>query len=88
MYHFGSTVTRKYKNHPTIKTESGNKGNKIFLLKWGISIKFFKKHYLRSDTRYYKPLNEPIKNLSYLLDLIKCKITFLYFILTNKKISK
>ena len=33
-------------------------------------------------------LDEPIKNLRYLLDLIKCKITFLYFILINRKISK
>ena len=43
VYHFGSIVTRKYKNHPTIKTESGSRGAKIFLLKWGISINFFKK---------------------------------------------
>ena len=33
VYHFGSIVTRKYKNHPTIITESGSKGGKIFLLK-------------------------------------------------------
>ena len=26
VYHFGSVVTRKYKNHPYIKTESGSKG--------------------------------------------------------------
>ena len=31
VYHFGSVVTRKYKNHPTIVTESGSKGGKIFL---------------------------------------------------------
>jgi GT2 family glycosyltransferase len=43
VYHFGSIVTRKYKNHPTIKTESGSKGgSKIFLLKWGVSINFLK----------------------------------------------
>ncbi len=88
VYHFGSVVTRQKEKKYLTETETGSRGNKIFLLKWGISIKFFKKHYLRSDTRYYKPLNEPIKNLSYLLDLIKCKITFLYFILTNKKILK
>ena len=40
-------VTRKYKNHPTIITETGSRGAKIFLLKWGISINFFKKFFLR-----------------------------------------
>ena len=49
VYHFGSIVTRRYKNHPTIRTESGSKGGKIFLLKWKISINFFKKFFLRSD---------------------------------------
>ena len=35
VYHFGSIVTRKYKYHPSVTTESGSKGGKIFLLKWG-----------------------------------------------------
>ena len=49
VYHFGSIVTRqKEKNFKTI-TETGSKGSKIFLLKWGYSIKFFKKHFLNSD---------------------------------------
>ena len=65
VYHFGSIVTRKYKNHPTIITESGSKGGKIFLLKWGITIKFFKKFYLRSDQKYDGPLIEPDKNLNF-----------------------
>ena len=30
VYHFGSIVTRRYKDHKTIKTESGSKGAKIF----------------------------------------------------------
>ena len=42
VYHFGSIVTRKYKDDPNIKTESGSKGGKIFLLKWGITINFLK----------------------------------------------
>ena len=41
VYHFGSIVSRKYRDHPTIKTESGSKGGKIFLLKWGITFRFF-----------------------------------------------
>jgi len=78
VYHFGSIVTRRYKNHPTIKTESGSRGAKIFLLKWGISIKFFKKYYLKSDIIYNGPLENPNKNLLYFFDLIKCKLYLLY----------
>ena len=40
VYHFGSIVTRKYKNHPTIKTESGSRGAKIFLLKSAERLKY------------------------------------------------
>ena len=69
VYHFGSIVTRKYKNHPSIKTESGSRGAKIFLLKWGISIKFFKKYILKSDIKYQGPLNKPNKNLNYFIEL-------------------
>ena len=78
VYHFGSIVTRKYKNHPTIKTESGSRGAKIFLLKWGITIKFFKKFILNSDTKYLGELNDPKKNINYLVQLVICKINFLY----------
>ena len=78
VYHFGSIVTRKYKDHPTIKTESGSKGAKIFLLKWGISINFFKKYILKSDTRYISQLNEPNKNFIYYIHLLLCKLNFLY----------
>ncbi len=78
VYHFGSIVTRRYKNHPTIKTESGSKGAKIFLLKWGFSINFFKKFILKSDTKFNGPLSEPKKNIFYLINLILCKINFFY----------
>ena len=78
VYHFGSVVTRRYKNHPTIKTESGSRGAKIFLLKWGFSINFFKKYILKSDTKFTKPLEEPKKNLNYLINLFLCKLNFLY----------
>jgi glycosyltransferase involved in cell wall biosynthesis len=88
VYHFGSVVTRQKEKKYLTKTETGNKANKIFLLKWGISIKFFKKHYLKSDTKYNKPLDEPSKKLSYFWELIKCKITYLYFYITNKDILK
>jgi glycosyltransferase involved in cell wall biosynthesis len=81
VYHFGSIVTRKYKNHPTIKTESGSRGGKIFLLKWGISIKFFKKFFLQSDTPYKAPLQEPQLSPRYFLNLILCKLNYLYVII-------
>ena len=78
VYHFGSIVTRKKNKTINTITWSGNKGSKIFLLKWGYSIKFFKKYFLRSDLIYDGPLKEPNKNLNYFFDLFKCKIYFLY----------
>ncbi len=78
VYHFGSIVTRqKEKKYGSI-TESGSKGSKIFLLKWGITIKFFKKYYLKSDIIYDGPLKEPKINLNYLINLFKCKIYLIY----------
>ena len=85
VYHFGSIVTRKYKNHATIKTESGSKGSKIFLLKWGISIKFFKKFYLRSDTKYKGPLEPPKINVVYLVKYLICKFNYFYIKIFYKK---
>ena len=78
VYHFGSIVTRKYKDHPTIKTESGSRGAKIFLLKWGITINFFKTHFLRSDTRYNGKLNSPKKSFNFYWHLALCKLNYLY----------
>ena len=78
VYHFGSIVTRKYRDHPTIQTESGSKGGKLFLLKWGISIEFFKRFYLKSDTLYNGKLEKPKKNISYLFNLFICKLNYFY----------
>jgi len=78
VYHFGSIVTRKYKKHPTIKTETGSRGAKIFLLKWGISINFFKRLFLRSDSKFTAPLKEPKINFWYLLNFLMCKVNFFY----------
>ena len=50
-------------------------------VKWGINIKFFLKHYLKSDTNYEGALTEPKKTFNYYLDLIKCKIVYLYYVL-------
>ena len=78
VYHFGSIVTRKYKNHPTIKTESGSRGSKIFLLKWGITINFFKKFILNSDKLYEGELSKPKITPIYLLKYIICKLNYIY----------
>jgi GT2 family glycosyltransferase len=72
VYHFGSLTTRKNKN--IIR----NKGDLTFLKKWGITTKFFKKHYLKSKTKYYGPLGNPDKSIFYFFDLFKCKIKLLY----------
>ena len=78
VYHFGSIVTRRYKNHPTIKTESGSKGSKIFLIKWGISIKFFKKYFLESDTLYTGSLKNKKKSFKFYTQFFICKIYYFY----------
>ncbi len=70
VYHFSSLSLRK---------KTWNNGAKTFLLKWGISIKFFKKHYLRSDTKFNGKLSEPIKDVSFYFELFKCKISFVYY---------
>ena len=69
VYHFSSISLRK---------KAWNNGAKTFLLKWGISIKFFKKHYLRSDKQFDGILENPKKNINYYLDLLKCKISLLF----------
>ncbi len=78
VYHFGSIVTRKYKGDPKIKTESGSRGGKIFLLKWGLSINFFKKYFLKSETLYKDKLDEPNKNIFFYMNFILCKINYMY----------
>ena len=59
VYHFSSLSLRK---------KAWNNGSKTFLLKWGISIKFFKKYYLRSDSHFNGLLAEPNKDFFYYLD--------------------
>ncbi len=75
VYHFSSISLRK---------KAWNNGAKTFLLKWGISIKFFKRYYLRSDTVYDGDLKEPEKSFFYYIALLKCKIYFFYLKLLQK----
>ena len=76
VYHFSSVSLRK---------KAWNKGARTFLLKWGISIKFFKKYYLKSDTPFKGPLTEPVKNFMYYFDLVKCKLTYFFHSILSKK---
>ena len=72
VYHFASLTTRK--NSKVIQ----NKGDNTFLKKWGFSIKFFKRFYMKTNKKYDGPLNEPIKSTSFYLNLIICKIKLIY----------
>ena len=72
VYHFSSTTTRK---NNSIKR---NRGDVTFLIKWGMTSKFFKKHFLKSKTKYTGPLKEPKKNLLYFLEMLICKLKLIY----------
>ena len=85
VYHFGSVVLRKKINGIKKDNKYGSIGAKIFLLKWGITIKFFKKFYLKSDTKYIKPLSQPKINFFYIFEYIICKINYLYVKFFYKK---
>ncbi len=76
VYHFSSVTLRK---------KAWNNGAKKFLLKWGMSIKFFKKYYLKSDTLFNGKLTEPKKSFFYYIDLFKCKLTYLFHSILSKK---
>jgi hypothetical protein len=87
VYHFGSIVLRK-KINKFSKKKYGSIGAKIFLIKWGITIKFFKEYYLKSNTEYKKELTDPIKNTNYYFNLLKCKLNYFYIKFIYKKIKK
>ena len=73
VYHFASVTTRKKTGFVR------NDGDKTFLKKWGISSKFFKEFYLKSNTRYNGPLTLPKKTLKYFVKLLICKINYIIF---------
>tara|TARA_B100001057_G_scaffold49111_1_gene43802 strand:- start:1234 stop:2115 length:882 start_codon:yes stop_codon:yes gene_type:complete len=78
VYHFGSITIRK-KKETEFKKNQGSRANKIFLLKWGYSIKFFKKYYLKSHYIHDENLTDPKKNFFYYFDLLKNKIAYYYY---------
>jgi len=71
VYHFSSVTLRK-KN-------TKNNGAKTFLLKWGFTIKFFKKFYLKTDTKYTGQLIDPQRNIEYYLALLSNKLKYMYY---------
>ncbi|MDA8984953.1 glycosyltransferase [Candidatus Pelagibacter sp.] len=85
VYHFGSIVLRNKLNKIKKNNRYGSRGAKLFILKWGISIKFFKRFYLRSNDNYDGPLSNPIKNLKFLLYLLICKTHYFYLKVFFKK---
>ena len=87
VYHFGSIVLRK-KINMISKKNYGSIGAKIFLLKWGITIKFFKKFYLKSNTTYLNSLTNPIKDFNYYFNLVICKLNYFYIKFFYKKLNK
>ena len=80
VYHFGSITTRKRKDSKN--NYLGSKANIIFLKKWGFSINFFEKFYLRSGYnkkgivmhKYDGLTKEPKKNIYFFFSLLVCKI--------------
>jgi GT2 family glycosyltransferase len=90
VYHFGSITTRK--KNKSLFTYLGSRGNKIFLMKWGLTINFFEKFYLKSGldrnkkiifNKYDGPLKNPNKNFDFYLELFKINIFKIYLKLTN-----
>ena len=90
IYHFGSITTRK--KPKTINTYLGSKANKIFLKKWGMTINFFEKFYLKAGLdqnkdqifeEFKSPLKNPIKDLEYNIENFKNILRNLYIKILN-----
>ena len=74
VYHFNSITTRK-------KNFKLNDGTKQFLIKYGITPRFFRKYYLKGNITiipYLGKLSDPKINFAFLFDLFKCKIKLFY----------
>ena len=86
VYHFESKTLRDKKKFIYFSVKDlGSKSSKIFLVKWGISIKFFRKYYLRANSLYNGSLSEPHKSISYIFELLICKMKLLYINFFFKK---
>ncbi len=74
VYHFSSL---------TLRTKVWNDGHKIFLLKWGITIKFFKKYYLNSNKKFVNELKKPKITISFIFNYFICKLKLFYLKISN-----
>ena len=74
VYHFSSL---------TLRNKVWNDGHKIFLLKWGITIKFFKKYYLNSNKKFFGELKNPSINISFIFNFLICKLKYYYLKIVN-----
>ena len=74
VYHFGSVTTRK-------KNIQANNGTKKFLLKYGFNPRFFRKYYLRGDSKqsYLGPVLDPKISLNLIIDKIINTLKYYYF---------
>ena len=73
-------IEKKYGKFSNKRPFIQNRGDKTFLKKWGITTKFFNKHYLKSITKYNGPLKEPDKTLGYIFGLLSCKIQSIFLL--------
>ena len=88
VYHFGSIVLRKDNKKISNNKKYGSTGAKIFLLKWGITIKFFKKFYLKSDIEYSGSLREPKPNYKFYIKYLMCRLNYFYLRFIYRKLNK
>ena len=49
---------------------------------------FFKKFYLKSDTKYTGELNNPEIGIAYLINLFLCKLNYIYVRFVYNKFNK
>tara|TARA_X000000950_G_scaffold232737_1_gene281914 strand:+ start:148 stop:945 length:798 start_codon:yes stop_codon:yes gene_type:complete len=86
VYHFGSVVLRK--KNTWHKNARGSENTKKFLYKWRISVKFFRKHYLKADTPYDGPLIIPVKNFNCFVEKLICKLQLVYLYVCKRHLIK
>ena len=77
VYHFGSLTTRKKKD------VLRNNGKKTFLIKWGITIEFFTKYYLKRGEIFSSQLDDFTLSYKNIFPFFICKLKYFFL----KKLS-
>ena len=78
VYHFVSVASKKINFTSLKKMNTRKQASKIFLLKWGITIKFFKKFYLKTNSKFTAPLSKPNSNIFFLINYLITKVYYVY----------